>query len=411
MMYFKHLIIVFAIDVIGSNVYAESEKSLKAILNSGQDFAKGAAHSDKSLEVVPGFSYNKVKEEEQKLGSIQVDDRADNLKIQGEQERDRQSSTNPDGITATMVSATDISRVTGDKCSGCDKLVEHELFTRADKLIKDPISQFELIKGEGCKEIESKKRRGFYRLENIEEVTDKVEELRICETPVLQFNNCQKTLSVKCKKVISCDYGGITKGSVSEGIAFDASKGYLTIGTDADNYFKGTCATFNNRVSFYLAKVESITVFKLVHVKFDDFIEIKLNDQIIYVGPYGGNYVKVQGHEVEEERERYVPEPIITYGRLYGVRQVKQKYKEKIKKTEVYNGNEYKSCEQNTSWDSNENLAKVNIDLRPYLKGGKNILEMKIIVSGEGEGWLKIEARQQCCGDNEWESSWEEFCE
>lgn len=36
---------------------------------------------------------------------------------------------------------------------------------------------------------------------------------------------------------------------------------------------------------------------------------------------------------------------------------------------------------------------------------------MKIIVSGEGEGWLKIEARQQCCANNEWESNWEEMCE
>lgn len=409
---FKLFTITFAIiSIISFGANAETEKSLTEILNGGADFAKGASQSHKSLETIPEFSNNMVEEIKRELGNIQVDDKADNLKIQGEQERDRKISTNPDGITATMASATDVSMVTGDNCRGCNSLINHDLFVRSDKLMKDPISQFETLKNEGCKEVEDKKRKGFYRQENIEEITDEIEELRICEAPILQLN-CNKTLSVKCKQTIPCDYGGITKGSVSKGISFDAGKGFLTVGTDCDNCFSGTCATFNNKVTFYLAKAEVITIFKLVHVKFDDFIEIKLNDHVIYVGPHGGGYVEVKDYEVEEERERIVREPVRNpIGMVTGHRDVNQKYTEKVKKTEVFNGKEYKPCELATNWDSNVNLPKIDIDLRPFLKDGENILEMKIIVSGSGEGWLKVEARQQCCANDDWESTWEEVCE
>lgn len=411
-MYPRLLIGTFTMLAIGFSTYAGAEKSLEEILNSGADLARGAAQSDKSLDAIPGFSYEKGREAEQELGRIQVDDKADNLKIQGEQERNRQINSNPDGITATMATATDISRVIGDNCPGCEKLAEHDLFTRTDKLLKDPISQFELLKGEGCKEIEDKKRKGFYRSENVEEVTDKIEELRICEAPVLQINNCQKKLSVKCKQVIPCDYGGITKGSVSKGINFDANNGFLTIGTYGDNYLKGECATFNSKVSFYLAKADLITVFRLMHVKFDDYVEIKCNGHIIYVGPDGGEYVEVKNQEVVEDVVREVQVPIYGKGRrIKGYRTIRKKIKEKVSRQAVYNGSKYGRCERGTEWDSETILPRVNVDLKPYLRNGENTIEMKIIVGGQGEGWLKIEARQQCCANNEWESSWEEFCE
>jgi hypothetical protein len=38
-----------------------------------------------------------------------------------------------------------------------------------------------------------------------------------------------------------------------------------------------------------------------------------------------------------------------------------------------------------------------NIDLKPYLKEGENILKTRVIVGGVGEGWLQIRAKQNCC--------------
>lgn len=393
------------------NLSVLAEESLADVVRARAENSKTLAQNVHSTEEIPEYSESKKNEIEYKLGGIQADNKADNLRVQGEQERNRKVYSNPDGITATMAAATDISRVTGDNCPGCDNLAEHDLFIRTDKLLKDPVSQFELLKGEGCKEIEEKKRKGFYRTESVEEITDKIEELRICESPVLQFNNCQKTLSVKCKQVIPCDYGGITKGSVSEGITFDANNGFLTIGTYGDNYLKGECATFNSKVSFYLANADLITVFRLIHVKFDDYIEIKCNGHIIYVGPDGGEYVEVKNQEVVEDVERDFQIPIYGKKGIKGYRTIKKKIKEKVSRKAVYNGSKYGKCERGTEWDSESILPRVNVNLKPYLKDGENTIEMKIIVGGEGEGWLRIEAKQQCCAPGDWVSVWEEECD
>ena len=82
--------------------------------------------------------------------------------------------------------------------------------------------------------------------------------------------------------------------------------------------------------------------------------------------------------------------------------QKKEEYATKITVTEVFNGHEYKPCERNTNWNQ-----EVDVDLKSYLNIGENTLEMKLLVSGNGEGWLKIEAKQQCCGQNDWLESYE----
>ena len=83
-----------------------------------------------------------------------------------------------------------------------------------------------------------------------------------------------------------------------------------------------------------------------------------------------------------------------------------EKYKEKTGELGVYNGKDHYPCERDTSWDK-----QLEIDLMPYLKDGENILKMKILVSGLGEGWIKIKAKQQCCANDEWMETWEENCE
>lgn len=83
-----------------------------------------------------------------------------------------------------------------------------------------------------------------------------------------------------------------------------------------------------------------------------------------------------------------------------------ENYIEKIVETKVFNGTKWDQCERNTNWNNT-----VAVDLKPYLKDGENTLQMKIIVSGAGEGWLKIQAKQQCCANNEWQETWNENCE
>lgn len=195
-----------------------------------------------------------------------------------------------------------------------------------------------------------------------------------------------------CQKSDTCALS-ISKNFVSEKIVFDVSNGFIMIGIDHDNYLFGSCATYNNVVNFNIANISLVTIFKLVHVKFDDYLELKLNGNIFYVGPDGGDYLEVKNREIELKNTRTIKE--IAPLQEVNAKNIQRKegYATKIKVTEVFNGYEYKSCERNTNWNQ-----EVDVDLKPYLKSGENILEMKLLVSGGGDGWLKIEAKQQCCG-------------
>ncbi len=350
------------------NLLAQEERPLADIVRERAENSKGLAQSFHSTEEIPQFSEAKKNEIAHNLSSTSADD----LKNEGAKLRDEHIQKDPDGIMATMVEATDIKKVTGDNCKGCEKYGELKMFKDADRYMQDPISQMELIKSQGCAE-EDNSRSGFIKQENIETYTDIVEELRICERPITKFR-CTRTLSLECKSIAQCDYGGIAKGTFSEGLLYDISEGgLLTIGRDGDNYYEGQCATFKEIVSFRIAKLDLVSIFQLTRLKFDDYIELKLNGHIVYVGPDGGEYVRVE----------------------------KENGKDK-----VFNGKHYNECERAIDQDE-----AVKVDLKPYLKQGENVLEIKLIVGGKGEARLEIEAKQKCCENNDWQETWVENCE
>ncbi len=369
------------------NLLAQEERPLADIVRERAENSKDLAQSFHSTEEIPQFSEAKKNEIAHNLSSTSADD----LKNEGAKLRDEHIQKDPDGIMATMVEATDIKKVTGDNCKGCEKYGELKMFKDADRYMQDPISQMELIKSQGCVE-EDNSRPGFIKQENIEIYTDIIEELRICERPITKFS-CTRSLSLGCSKIGQCDNGVIVRGSFSGGMAYKNSGGdALTIGIDALGYYKGTCATFEETGSFKIANLDLLSDFKLVYINFDDYIEVKLNGHIVYVGPKGGDYIRVQQENGENK---------------------------------VYNGRGYSPCELNTHWNSEQNMPRVSIDLKPYLKEGENIIQVKIIVSGTGEAWLKIaakvtenaeggllgNAKKRCCENNAWQETWVESCE
>lgn len=384
------IICLLVLGLINSAAFAvesfDDSISLSDLVKSRHENSKNLAQDGRSKEEIPEFSETKKNEITHELNSAS----ADSLKQEGAKLRDVYSQKNPDGIMATMIEVTDIKKVTGDNCKGCEKYGELKMFTDADRYMQDPISQMDLINSQGCSE--ENDNQGFVKQENIESFTDVIEELRICEQPKTKFS-CTRTLSLGCPKIGECSNGVIAKGSFSGGMAYKNSGGdSLTIGIDALGYYKGTCATFEEMGSFKIANLDLLSDFKLVHIKFDDYIEVKLNGHIVYVGPGGGDYVRVQ--------------------KEHGV-------------DKVYNGRGYSHCELGTNWNSENNIPRVNIDLKPYLKTGENIIQVKIIVSGTGEAWLKIAAKvtedaeggllgnitKPCCENNAWEEIWEESCE
>lgn len=140
---------------------------------------------------------------------------------------------------------------------------------------------------------------------------------------------------------------------------YDTKSCSLTIGTSDDNYWFGDCSIYNRKTSFILKNISKIQDFKITQVRFDDYMQIKVNDHIVYVGPDGGDRL-----ELNNEGSRVL----------------------------VDNGLSKTNCERGMNWNQN-----LNIDLKPYLVEGENNLDMRVIVSGEGEGWLKILATRSYC--------------
>jgi hypothetical protein len=179
-----------------------------------------------------------------------------------------------------------------------------------------------------------------------------------------KIKTCNEEITdIKCRETQECDMGGIEKGTLSGDMKFELNNGVLTIGTIADNYWGGYCAIYDRATTFKITHKDKIKDFTLFKVGFDDYLSIHINNHLVYVGPDGGNKLEVK-----------------TLGSKLWQRQV------------VDNGLATHACERDTNW-----VIESNIDLKPYLKEGENIIKTRVIVAGHGEGWLQIRAKQNCC--------------
>lgn len=187
---------------------------------------------------------------------------------------------------------------------------------------------------------------------------------------------CSRRLVVACDPATDgCDAGGIVPGSWSGDMRVGltaAGNGdfILQFGTIADNYWGGYGAVYDRTLTFEITDPNLITRFALTRAAFDDWLLVKVNGAVVYVGPYGGDRLEV-----------------IQYWWLKRVR---------------YCATCYGFAELGTSWN-----RSLNIDLTPYLVEGSNTLFMRTIVAGGGEGAIQITTRQKCprdCHDT-WDNS------
>lgn len=186
---------------------------------------------------------------------------------------------------------------------------------------------------------------------------------------IIAKSKCSEVIRTeKCSKIKESDLIGLEPKSVASDMKFEYRDGILTIGTIADNYWGGNCAIYERTTKFNLKYVEKITEFTLFKVGFDDYMQIIFNNNIVYVGPDGGNHLTLVSRSA-------------SWG---GQRQL------------VDNGVSYSNCERDTNW-----IRSVNIDLKPFLKEGENSINTRVIVSGDGEGWLQISAKQEYCTEVE----------
>ena len=165
---------------------------------------------------------------------------------------------------------------------------------------------------------------------------------------------------------------------------FDQRNGVLTIGTIADNYWGGNCQLYDKNTTFKLKNINLIKDFTIFNVGFDDYMEIIVNGHSVYAGPDGGSNLQVVKRAKKHE----------FFGQVFFGKE----------SLVVSNGHSDHSCERDTNWN-----LPANLNLIPYLKEGENSIRIKVIVSGHGEGWLKIRAKQNCC--SKWDIQREVVCD
>lgn len=194
----------------------------------------------------------------------------------------------------------------------------------------------------------------------------------------------------------------------------------LQFGTIADNYWGGWGAVYDRNLTFDIRDVGLITRFALTRAAFDDWLMVKVNGNLVYVGPRGGDRLEI-----------YSPPPVFEPS---STRECQQYYDEWGSSWICYdkqsgwrwdgggysNQTSFQSCttvsggwncipadyrtgmvqycatcfswpELSTSWNFG-----LNIDLRPYLKNGSNTIFMRTIVAGGGEGAIQLTTRQMC---------------
>lgn len=212
-------------------------------------------------------------------------------------------------------------------------------------------------------------------VEEIKTITDS----KTCEETTIVENSCEKELKIRCEYNSLCNSGGIVLSSIDTDMKWEYSNDHFILGTISDNYWGGYCATYDRTTKFEIKNVDKIHEFKIVEEGFDDYLWVKINDTTVYIGPDGGDKLEVQERTRRNGRRH----------RKYNV---------------VYNGHSDQACERNTS-----RVIHQEIDLKSYLKNGQNEVFMRTIVSGGGEAWIKIRAKQFCCG--KWIESWEDNCE
>ncbi len=193
------------------------------------------------------------------------------------------------------------------------------------------------------------------------------------ESMTIATVQCRRILTLACDpQTDGCDQGGIVPGSWSGDMAVsytpDGAGNYiLQFGTIADNYWTGSGTAYDRTLRFTVRDVSLITRFILTQAAYDDWLLVKVNDAVVYVGPRGGDRLDVI--------------PVCRPRRGGQVCYVQVQFGA--------------SClsdpELNTSWN-----VSLNIDLRPYLRDGENILFMRTVVAGAGEGAIQIATRQAC---------------
>lgn len=244
----------------------------------------------------------------------------------------------------------------------------------SDDLLVDLLKKLKDL-GMDCKTIAGNKiMEPEYTIKIEQELTRKKGETlydqAICEEPRKEYN-CTDSVKLTCKKQVSLSMGD-SKFTSNLPVVTQTSTGYLQLGFGST--MKGGKGTeFNYEICFEIDELKGVQEFILKDVFWDDHIHITLNDQRIFAGPVGGEKLELLNHDFKGIVI------VDSSGQAYSA--------------------EYNTWHQ--TWP--------NIDLQPYLKEGKNVIKIRLIVAGHGGILIGFQTVIQG-GCAEWSEDWTERC-
>lgn len=184
------------------------------------------------------------------------------------------------------------------------------------------------------------------------------------------YHDCSKELKVTCEKATTCANQGIKlaswQGDMAVSMTPIGTEGVykLVFGTIGDDYWKN--GNYDRKLTFNIQNLSELTVFKLVRVEYDDWMYVEVNGSLVW--------------------------SVVTGKRLTAPCKNSKCSFEAARKVYSQPGNAYVGyAEKRTSWKQD-----TNIDIRPYLREGSNVIRLYTIVGGGGEGNAWFHAQQYC---------------
>lgn len=139
----------------------------------------------------------------------------------------------------------------------------------------------------------------------------------------------------------------------------------------------GTPLALNDDFIFEVKNISLVRDFRIEKIVFKEYLQIELNDNLVYIGPKDAKYLAVVT-EIEKD----------DYYRVFS----NQENQINLEKTKVYNGNEFMPFKTNTAWE-----IDIDINLKPLLKENENILHFKVIGDEESRFvGLRIHSEEHC---------------
>ncbi len=128
---------------------------------------------------------------------------------------------------------------------------------------------------------------------------------------------------------------------------------------------------------FQIKNLSLIKDFRIEKIAFKEYVQIELNDNLVYIGPKDAKYLAVVT-EIEKG----------DYYRIFS----NQEKQINLEKTQVYNGNEFMPFKTNMAWE-----VDVDINLKPFLKENENIFHFRVIGNEESRfAGLRIHSGEHC---------------